>query len=145
MAVRDKEVYEERDNALYLAYKEAKKKLYESFDGDSEEARNIHNLALEMAIETRQDRFWITQDRTYRILRLLKSNKMPKTWRTRRKMNEELLAAYERLKKKRMFMGMPLRFIASFVTFEPASGFFMSKSRAGRAIYQQYKMRKPHK
>lgn len=96
-----------------------------------------------MAMNTRQTRFWLSQDRTTRILRgLIRGKGMPKTWPTRKPMQRELLNTYERLKNKRMFKGMSVRFIASFVTFEPSSGFFMSYSRAKRAIYRQMQIRK---
>lgn len=138
MGKRDYDCYHERDVALYEAYKKARNKLIEESHRRGEFWADIHTRAIKMAIETPQPRFWITQDRTYRLIRAIKKGKLTNTkWPTRRKMNRELLAAYERLVKTRMFKGMPYIFIASFLTFEPASGFFMSYHRALRAVNEQ--------
>lgn len=143
MAIRDKELYHERDVALYNAYKDARKKLFEDASKKGLPLTDIHTRAIRMAINTPQPRFWITQDRAYRIVRvLLKGKTLNKTWPTKRKMYEELLSAYRRMEQCRMFKGMPVIFITSFLTFEPASGFFMSFSRALRAIKIQ---RQEHK
>lgn len=143
MATRDKRLNYERDCALYEAYKKARKQLYSTSGNSPDGLKRLHERAIKMAMNTRQTRFWLSQDRTTRILRgLIRGKGMPKTWSTRVPMQRELLNTYERLKNKRMFKGMSVRFIASFVTFEPASGFFLSYSRAKRAIYRQMQIRK---
>lgn len=134
----------ERNAALFEAYKKARARLYNEAK-DWSDFQKIHSRAVVEAIHTPQPRFWLTQYRTYKILRLMVNKKMSpedfKTWATRKGMHEELINTYYRLSKKLMFRGMSLWFTASFVTFEPSSGFFMSYHRAIRAIKAELKKR----
>ena len=144
MPKRDTDLPLQRAKALYIAYKKALDKIYETSPRGHIPA-DAHVQAIRMAVKTPQPRFWITQDRAYRILRaILRGHEPTPTWVTRSSLNRELLNAYYRLSKQRMFRDMPLRFITDFVTLEPASGFFMSVSRAGRAISAYRKYLKQH-
>lgn len=143
MPASEESILYEKQSALFDAYKLARKRLYEEGRVDT---RKIHCEAIREAIHTPQPRFWISQYRTYRILQTIVNRKQSiKTWETRENLYKEIVAVYEKIKEKRMFRGMPLLFIATFVTFEPASGFFMSESRAGRAISAEFKRRRKMK
>lgn len=140
MAKIDEDLGRERQFALFEAYKAARARLYKEAK-TKEDFSTLHQRAIIEAIHTPQPRFWISQYRTYRLLGMLlnrpDAEALQKTYRHRKAQRAELLSAYHRLVSRRMFKGMPLLFVASFVTFEPCSGFFMSVSRAGRAIHNE--------
>lgn len=142
MDLEQKSLYKEKSLALYNAYLKAREKIYEEAKSDND-YRCIHSRAIRMAIHTPQKRFWISEKRAYRIIReSLKHGESESKWKSRKGLNSELMRAYFRIRKKRMFKDMPLNFIACFVINEPSSGFFMSYSRAGRRICEVMRERR---
>ena len=130
---------EEKQKALFRAYKNARKALYNS----GIPSNMIHKEAIRMAINTPQDRFWITPYRVYRLLiDVVNKKRDHMTYGTRKEMYRQIVDTYYKIRGKRIFSGRPLIYIAQFVAYEPSQGFYMSESRAGRMIAQEFRRRR---
>ena len=117
---------EERDEALFVAYKNALRQL----DCKS------HQQAIDMAINSPTSQFWIEPYRAYREILWRKNGRRPFGVKQYRKMLiDDLYAAYVKLKSQPMFRGCSTFFISQFaVGCTAPRGFYISTRSAIRII-----------
>jgi hypothetical protein len=117
---------EERDEALFVAYKNALR----------QPDCKSHQQAIDMAINSPTSQFWISPFRAYReILWRKRGNRPSKMNACRRLLVEDLYKAYLRIKEQPTFRGCSTFFISQFaVGCAAPRGFYMSTRSAIRII-----------
>lgn len=115
--------YDERCAAFYRAYRKAL----------SRKDVHSHNEALQAAISSPADRFWVSVFQAYRYVLLYKKGQLP-TSETKRKLVEDLYKEYEKLARRPTFAGCSTFFIVQFAVGMPAPEYYMSFRTARRII-----------
>lgn len=132
-----KDIYRERDEELYNAFKKAYSRKGVTYDE-----------AVKEAVNTPCSRYWVSPDYVYReVLARLKGynwNKRRKKVRgTREKAYKDLYERFLNLTQRREFKGCSIRFISSFLVVHPAPSFLLSVRRAQDIISKIRNKRKP--
>jgi hypothetical protein len=117
---------EERDEALFVAYKNALR----------QPDCKSHQQAISMAINSPTSQFWIEPYRAYREILWRKNGRRPfGVKRYRKELIDDLYTAYIRLKEQPMFRGCSTFFISQFaVGCTAPRGFYLSMRSAIRII-----------
>jgi hypothetical protein len=117
---------EERDEALFVAYKNALR----------QPDCKSHQQAIDIAINSPTSQFWICPYRAYREILWRKNGHRPSRMSNgRRNLVDDLFAAYQRLERLPMFRGCSTFFISQFAAGSAAPrGFYLSKRSAIRII-----------
>lgn len=116
---------EERDEALFVAYKNALR----------QPDVKSHQQAIEVAINSPTSQFWIEPYRAYREILWRKGSRRPfDISRNRRRLVDALYKRYLELKDKPSFRGCSTFFISQFAINTPAEGFYLSYRSAVRII-----------
>jgi hypothetical protein len=120
--------FEERDEALFVAYKNA---LHQP-DVKS------HQQAIRVAISSPTSQFWIEPYRAYLEILWRKRNRRPhQISATRKILVDDLYKEYLRLKEQPLFRGCSTYFISQFAACRPAKGFYISELTATRIIHRK--------
>lgn len=111
----------ERDKELYEAYRKAMR----------DRSVKSHQEAIEMAINSKASRFYISTFQAYRgILRIRRGEKKEGTRPVRDRMINDIYERVKELSGRREFKGCSIFFITSFAVFQEAPSFYISYSRA---------------
>lgn len=115
--------YEERCGAFVKAYRNAL----------SRKDIHSHNEALEAAMKSPADRYWVSVFQAYRYILLYRKGVLPRS-QSKRRLVSDLHVEYERLAAKPTFKGCSTFFIVQFAVGMPAPEFYLSRRTARRII-----------
>jgi hypothetical protein len=126
------EYIDERNEALFQAYKDALKR----------KDVKTHQDAVNAAIHTPTKRYWVSPHHACRkILKYKKLEKSGNTRPIREEAMQQIYKIYQQLEDKPTFRGASAFFITTFAIQHQAPQFFISQTRAG-AIISRMKRRK---
>lgn len=126
-----KDITSERDKDLHEAYKRAVKKL------GKVAVMHSRKSLVRLAVNSAAKRFYISEERASRVIKMLESGRMPCADSVKKQMYLDILDAYNKLKIDERYAGVPKITLISIVVNSEAPSFYLDVRSAMSILNQR--------